>query len=30
MLHVDNHDNLTYLDGDRLCASCADAAEISR
>ena len=29
-LHEDNHDNLTYFHGDKLCTSCADAAEVAR
>jgi hypothetical protein len=28
-LTEDNHDNLTYFHGDRLCSSCADAAGVS-
>ena len=27
-LTEDNHDNLTYFHGDRLCPSCADAAGV--
>lgn len=29
-LTEDNHDNLTYFDGDRLCADCADLAGVIR
>jgi len=29
-LHEDNHDNLTYFHGDRLCGECADAAGVIR
>ena len=29
-LHEDNHDDLTYFHGDRLCASCADGAGVMR
>ncbi len=28
-LHEDNHDNLTYFDGDLLCPTCADNAGVS-
>lgn len=28
-LHEDNHDNLTYFHGDRLCKSCANSAGVS-
>jgi hypothetical protein len=28
-LHEDNHDNLTYFHGDKLCRSCAEAAGVS-
>jgi hypothetical protein len=29
-LHEDNHDNLTYFHGDRLCRECADVAGVIR
>ncbi len=29
-LTEDNHDGLTYFDGDLLCASCADLAGVTR
>jgi ribosomal protein S14 len=29
-LHEDNHDNLTYFHGDRLCQECADKAGVIR
>lgn len=29
-LHEDNHDNLTYFHGDRLCEECADRAGVAR
>lgn len=29
-LHEDNHDNLTYFHGDRLCEECADRAGVLR
>jgi hypothetical protein len=29
-LHEDNHDNLTYFHGDRLCAECTDQAGVIR
>jgi hypothetical protein len=29
-LHEDNHDDLTYFHGDRLCSECADAAGVLR
>ena len=29
-LTEDNHDDLTYFHGDRLCTSCADGAGVSR
>ena len=29
-LHEDNHDGLTYFDGDLLCGECADGAGVSR
>ncbi len=29
-LHEDNHDNLTYFDGDLLCSACADDAGVAR
>jgi len=28
-LHEDNHDNLTYFHGDKLCRSCANSAGVS-
>lgn len=28
-LHEDNHDNLTYFDGDLLCRTCADSAGVA-
>ena len=28
-LHEDNHDNLTYFDGDLLCRGCASAADVN-
>lgn len=29
-LHEDNHDNLTYFHGDRLCEGCTDRAGVTR